>query len=93
MIYDFIKVGGDALRLLWRNVCQKISAQVDGELKGGSRMRSPGSEDPHLREWKCLPLIIDLCRMTEAVCERAQNEDILRDLLPANYEYKVVSLK
>ena len=45
MIYDFIKVGGDALRLLWRNMCRKISAQVDGEL------------------------------------------------LPANYEYKVVSLK
>ena len=31
--------------------------------------------------------------MTEAVREGAQKEDVLRDLLPANYEYKVVSLK
>ena len=52
MIYDFIKVGGDALRLLWRNVCWKISAYVNGLLSGGSRVRRPGSEDPHRRERK-----------------------------------------
>ena len=30
----------------------KISAHVDGGLSGGSRVRRPGSEDPHRRERK-----------------------------------------
>ena len=46
-----IMVGGDVLRLLCRNVCQKISAHVDGGLSGGTRVHRPGSEDPHRREW------------------------------------------
>ena len=31
-------------------MCRKISAHVDGGLSGGSRVRRPGSEDPHRRE-------------------------------------------
>ena len=31
---------------------RKISAHVDGGLSGGSRVRRPGSEDPHRRERK-----------------------------------------
>jgi hypothetical protein len=31
-------------------VRRKISAHVDGGLSGGSRVRRPGSEDPHRRE-------------------------------------------
>ena len=30
MRYDFLKVWGDALRLLCRNMCGEISAHVDG---------------------------------------------------------------
>ena len=33
-------------------MCRKISAHVDGGLSGGSRVRRPGSEDPHRRERK-----------------------------------------
>ena len=33
-------------------MCRKISAHVDGGLRGGSRVRRPGSEDPHRRERK-----------------------------------------
>ena len=33
-------------------MCRKISAHVDGGLSGGSRVRRPGSEDPHRREQK-----------------------------------------
>ena len=33
-------------------MCRKISAHVDGRLSGGSRVRRPGSEDPHRREQK-----------------------------------------
>ena len=32
-----------------RHVRQKISASVDGGPSGGSRVRRPGSEDPHRR--------------------------------------------
>ena len=32
-----------------RHVCRKISASVDGGPSGGSRVRRPGSEDPHRR--------------------------------------------
>ena len=33
-----------------RHVRRKNSAHVDGEPSGGSRVRKPGSEDPHRRE-------------------------------------------
>ena len=47
--YDLLMVWGDALRLLRRNMCRKISTYVDGGLSGGSGVRRPGSEDPHWR--------------------------------------------
>ena len=47
--YDFLRVGGDAFRLHFRNVCRKIFAHVNGGLSGGSRVRRPGSEDPRRR--------------------------------------------
>ena len=45
-------VAGDALRLLFRNRWQKIPANVDGGLTGGSGVHRPGSEDPHRHERK-----------------------------------------
>ena len=38
-------------------MCRKISAHVDGGLSGGSRVRRPGSEDPHRRERKFIIII------------------------------------
>ena len=37
-----------------RHLRRKISAHVDGGLSRGSRVRRPGSEDPHRRELKFL---------------------------------------
>ena len=35
---------------------RKISAGVNGGPRGGSSVRRPGSEDPHRREWKFVPV-------------------------------------
>ena len=40
-----------------RHVRRKISAHVDGGLSGGSRVRRPGSKDPHRREWKFIYIL------------------------------------
>ena len=49
-VYDFWRVGGDVWRWLYRHVCRKISAHIDGGLSGGSSVRRPGSNDPHRRQ-------------------------------------------
>ena len=61
VVYDFWGVGGDVWRWLCRHVCRKNSASVDGGPCGGSRVRRPGSEDPHQREQNVLFVASSLC--------------------------------
>ena len=45
---------GRGFKVTLQTRAPEISAHVDGGLSGGSRVRRPGSEDPHRRERKFL---------------------------------------
>ena len=54
-------VGGDVWRWLCRHMCRKISASVYWGPSGGSRVRRPGTKDPHRRERKFILVLCLIC--------------------------------